>query len=207
LSGPPLPMNTARQLAKMLLSKDAFNLSPSTNLQSHPPYLSFAVSNPDMKYIMVWRLLMERWLLLRYIQLATSQIDSYPTKPLTSLTKQLQLFALPRSPNQMHWKPLNKRSLFPMDWKPPQRYIIHAPHVPSFTRNRWARSSSSSLSLSRSLSSQPRPNFHPNQWHVEHAGRVFSENDAGKVPSRAPFHFQVATFSFSGLVARATSAF
>ena len=57
-------MNTARQLAKMLLSKDGFNLSPSTNPQSHPLYLSFAVLNLDMKYIMVWKLLMERWLLV-----------------------------------------------------------------------------------------------------------------------------------------------
>ena len=57
-------MNTARQLAKMLLLKDGFNLSPLTNLQSHPPYLSFAVSNLDMKYITVWRLPMELWLLV-----------------------------------------------------------------------------------------------------------------------------------------------
>ena len=46
---------------------------------------------------------------LRYIQLATSQIGSYLTKPLTSLTKQLQLFALPKNLNQMHWKPSNEK--------------------------------------------------------------------------------------------------
>src|SRR5882757_791571 len=57
-------MNTARRLVKMLLLRDGSSLLPSMNLQSHLPYLSFAVSNPGMKYTMVWKSPMEPWSLV-----------------------------------------------------------------------------------------------------------------------------------------------